>query len=41
MPIEIRKNKEKVNLKIMEIRRFPTLFDLFLIFLFKRKKIIK
>ena len=41
MPIKIRKNKEKVNLNIIEIRRFLIFFDLTLFVLFIRKKSMK
>ena len=41
MPIKIRKNKEKVNLNIIEIRRFLIFFDLSLFVLFMIKKSIK
>ena len=41
MPIKTIKNKEKVNLNIIEIRRFFIFFDLSLFVLFKRKKTIK
>ena len=38
MPIKIRKHKEKVNLNIIEIRRFLIFFDMTLFVLFIRKK---
>ena len=41
MPIKIRKHKEKVNLNIIEIRRFLIFFDLSLFVWFKRIKTIK
>ena len=41
MPIKIRKHKEKVNINIIEIRRFLIFFDLTLFVLFIRKKSMK